>query len=237
MFRRRREAGLCRPVKIYTFNEDFFGRWSADLAWVLGLIWSDGNLKGNSIDIASKDRDLLETVASLIGHNIGPVGKNRGRHHRLHFSSPTMATWLRDLGLHENKSLTVTWPSIPAVFEGDFLRGVIDGDGHIGLRTFRPGQQVADLKAYIYTASPEFRDGIMDCLGRHGISCASHRTNIWCIQVFRQAALRSLYSLIYHHDDVPCLKRKYTPFHQWFTTPRARPGRPCRPINIDEGGS
>jgi len=45
-----------------------FGGWSADIAYVVGLIATDGNLgrKRAAISIVSKDMDLLETIAEVI---------------------------------------------------------------------------------------------------------------------------------------------------------------------------
>jgi len=46
-----------------------FGGWSADVAYVVGLIATDGNLgrKKAAISIVSNDTDLLETVKRCLG--------------------------------------------------------------------------------------------------------------------------------------------------------------------------
>jgi len=43
--------------------------WSADLAWAVGLITTDGNLArdGRHLSVSSKDRDLLRSFASVSG--------------------------------------------------------------------------------------------------------------------------------------------------------------------------
>jgi hypothetical protein len=47
-------------------NEDFFNEWSPEMAWVLGLLFTDGNANGGRISITSIDFDLLEKVQKLL---------------------------------------------------------------------------------------------------------------------------------------------------------------------------
>lgn len=67
-FRQRERVGLTKKIIKYSVNETFFDIWSDDLAWVLGLIWTDGHLTGNTVSITSKDKILLEKVNSITGN-------------------------------------------------------------------------------------------------------------------------------------------------------------------------
>src|SRR5262249_38678857 len=40
--RRLKEAGLVKELRDRSFDQSFFEVWTPELAWVLGLIWSDG---------------------------------------------------------------------------------------------------------------------------------------------------------------------------------------------------
>lgn len=64
--RRRKAAGLTKPINTNPFNEKFFDTWTDEMAWLLGLIWSDGCLYGNTIDISTKDFQLAELVLAVI---------------------------------------------------------------------------------------------------------------------------------------------------------------------------
>ncbi len=227
-YRRRHAAGETQPVFRYPFNESFFDTWTGELAWLLGLIWSDGCLMRNMVEICSTDYDLLEQVAALIEMPNGIRTKNNGRAWRINFTSKRVATWLRSLGLVESKSLIITFPTIPTEFYPDFVRGLLDGDGCVHERKLRPGQQTVDITVSWYGASPFLRDGLMDWLSQQGIKAKAkishHR--VWVIRVIKQDSLRKLYELLYPNEDVCCLMRKRVPFHAWMITPRSPVGRP-----------
>jgi len=225
--RRRREQGLAKPVVYYPFHEAFFHTWCDDLAWLLGLIWSDGCLKGNSIEVVSKDRDLIESIVALIGQEDGLKKRKGAQAWCVRFSSRSVADWLRSLGLTEAKSFTAPFPTLPPEYEAAFVRGLVDGDGSVLLSSRRPGQQVADLRVQLVGASPFIRDGYCRWLSKYGISYSvgiSHGS-VWQVMISRQESLRTLYRLLYPAPGVSALARKRRPFDQWMATPRARPGR------------
>lgn len=76
IFRRLKAAGIAsrhrgptatryaalQPEQLRSFA------WTPELAWVMGLMATDGNLsRRNGLSITSKDRDLLETVKACNG--------------------------------------------------------------------------------------------------------------------------------------------------------------------------
>lgn len=234
-FRRRRAAGLTRPDGFYAFNEEFFFRWSDELAWVLGLIWSDGCLFGNTVEICSKDSQIVELVAALIDQPNGIRLKNGGGALRVVFTSCAVAAFLRSLGLTEAKSFTAPWPELPPRLEGHFLRGLLDGDGSVLLNQRRPGQQVPDLSVQWCGAAPLLLAGITSYLSANQIRFSAgwqerngRALGLWKITVQQQDSLRRLYGLMYPHQDVPTLSRKAAGYLVWMETPRVRPGRPNR---------
>lgn len=229
-FRRKSKAGLTRQ-KI-PFNPAIFQTWTDDLAWLTGLIWSDGYLRATTIEICSRDRELIEDVARLLQSD-GIRPKNQGKAWKIAFSSMQVANFFRSLGLTQAKSLTAPWPTIPIHLEAAFVRGLIDGDGSIRLRCDRPGQQVPDLQVYCCGAAPEVAGGLSRWLRKHGIRfCHQHPRHptpgFWRISIGQQESLRILHGLLYSTPQVSCLKRKRAPFDQFITTPRPRAGRPKR---------
>lgn len=227
-YRRRSAAGLTQPVFRYPFNEAFFDEWSDDLAWMLGLIWSDGCLFGNSIEICSIDYDLMELVSGLINMTDGVRQKNNRTAWRVVFTSKRIAAWLRSLGLTEAKSLTANFPEIPDVHQGAFVRGLLDGDGSVLESFTRKGQQVPDVRIAWVGASPCLRDGLMRWLSENGINAKvgiSHG-RVWRVTVHQHAAIRKLHGLLYPSLDATCLVRKRVKYEHWMQTPRAHSGRP-----------
>lgn len=117
----------------HRYKVDFFKTWSPEMAWVLGLLYTDGNLSGRTVKLASIDADLLSSVGALlfkrfqIREYLQADGRNRistlGIHH------PEMVSDLRLLGLEERKSLTMRFPNIPHEYVRHFIRGCWDGDG------------------------------------------------------------------------------------------------------------
>lgn len=228
MYRRRRAAGLTQSVFRYPFNESFFERWSDELAWVLGLIWSDGCLYGNSVEICSADFDLMQLVEGLIEMPNGVRPKNKGRHYRIVFTSKKVIQWLRQLGLTEAKSLTANFPEIPREFIGAFLRGLLDGDGSVLERDMRDGQQVTDISVCWYSASPLLTKGLVDCIESFSIRCNTRKASetVFRVSIHAQESLKTLFHLMYPSEDVSCLLRKRVPFQVWVETPRPKLGRP-----------
>ncbi len=112
-------------------------RWSAKLAYVVGLIASDGCLSNDRrhIDFTSKDLEQVQTFARLLKLNnkIGTKGisrKDGQLYYRIEFGNVNFYRFLLKIGLTPNKSKTIGILLIPDKYFIDFLRGSFDGDGH-----------------------------------------------------------------------------------------------------------
>lgn len=109
--------------------------WSADLAYVVGIFASDGNIgaDGMYLEVTSKDKIILEQVLRITGMEHIKIGTKRNGSgaiaHRIQFKRVLFHQWLCDLGLRPNKSLTLSSLKIPNRYFFDFLRGGWDGDG------------------------------------------------------------------------------------------------------------
>jgi len=127
--------------------------WSPDVAYVVGLLATDGNLgrKRTAISIVSKDMDLLETVKRCLGVPNG-IKPHRGgysdRCHRLTWRDRAFYDWLRWIGLTPAKSLTLGALAVPDEYFADFFRGCIDGDGSI--LTYTDRHHTSKDEHYVY---------------------------------------------------------------------------------------
>ncbi len=140
---------------------------SREAAWILGLIWSDGNLSGNTVCIVSVDRAMLVKAQTILRGTdlvrlIGSTASLTAARPqwRLMFTRTDTADYLRSMGLTPCKSLTVRWPEPrtfrgpdPAGAEAAFVRGVFDGDGSFAWRTRGPRPLATFV---IFTASRAF---------------------------------------------------------------------------------
>lgn len=134
-----------------SFNKDFFKSWSPQMAYVLGLIYSDGTIEDVRkssrtcyLGITSKDKDLVLDVQKVMSsqHNL-----YRRREHKYKFPNQRIGiskeNWtlrigskklfddLIKLGLEPRKSLSLKFPKISNEYVNFFIRGYFDGDGSI----------------------------------------------------------------------------------------------------------
>lgn len=148
----RRSTG--RP-RIHQVNEAFFQTWTVEMAWVLGLIITDGHVSkdNHSIYLSQKDETILRKVASLMDAEqviAAPTGTRTIP--MLIINSKIIKQDLEQLGVTSNKSRTVNFPEVPDAYLPAFVRGVIDGDGWV---------QKTGYVMNITTASALFADGLL----------------------------------------------------------------------------
>ncbi len=214
--------------------ENSFEVITPDVAWAIGLIWSDGCLKGTSIDFVSCDKKLVcDFNKTLKGRGCIKrlLTKNKNPFWRWGASSITCSRRLRSLGLHESKSFTIDWPNeLPKEFAGDFVRGVFDGDGTFGMTDNGQGQ------CSIATASEKFMKSFIQKLGQLGVEFRAYKVrskkSFWQMSCVRKAELTKLFNLMYKNPECKRLERKRKKFLLWLSFKRKRPGRKSKHFAI-----
>lgn len=113
-------------------------KWSSNLAYIIGLITSDGNLSKDKrhINFTSKDLELLFTFKKClrIGNKISKKNRSKNsekKYYFIQFSDINFYQFLVKIGLKDNKSKRLSKVLIPEKYFFDFLRGLFDGDGSI----------------------------------------------------------------------------------------------------------
>lgn len=199
------------------------GTWTRDLAYVIGLIATDGNLSrdGRHLSVSSQDIELLQTVRRCLAlrASITPCDV-RGPCHHIQWGDRTFYEWLLTIGLMPAKSLRLGPLAVPDTVFRDFLRGCIDGDGSIV--TYCDRYNAAKNPAYVYdrlfvslvSASPSFLRWIqLSVLRLRGLSghltvCTSPKHHdIWRLRWAKRESA-SLIRWMYYAADVPALRRK-----------------------------
>lgn len=128
-----------------TKNENFFKKWSSEMAYVLGFFTADGNMIKNKrgacfIEFQIIDKSLLEKIRELLQSNHKITSRKRNdkwkTSYRLQIGSKIIFNDLLELGLTPNKSKTINLPKIPNKYFSHFVRGYFDGDGNVTVSKF-----------------------------------------------------------------------------------------------------
>ncbi len=189
--------------------------WTPGLAYLVGLIATDGCLSGDGrhIDITSKDFQLLETVNEILPRRQKIAFKRNGHGQTaycIQIGDVAMYRWLLQLGLTPRKSKAIGRLKIPKELFADFFRGVFDGDGSAYCYCDRRWAASTTVCLSVASASIKFisflRNKLSIALGIKG-SVSGFRCAVFQLRYAKRES-RKLAAWIYYSDDVPCLLRK-----------------------------
>ena len=155
------------PQNYFDINEDFFKKWSPAMAYVLGLLITDGNVSRNgTVSLCMNEKELIEKVAKTMGaeHKI-TLSKHQKGLFIFHFARANMVKDLGALCVVPKKSITVKFPLIPEPFLADFIRGVFDGDGSV----FFNGSKKHPVQTKFVSSSKEFIEKLESELQKLGL--------------------------------------------------------------------
>lgn len=147
-----------------TKNENFFKKWTPEMAYILGFFTADGSMTKNKrgahfIEIEITDKDLLYKIRDLFGSNHKIAERQRNnkwkKAFRLQIGSKAMFNDLLKLGLTPAKSKIIDLPKIPDQYFSHFVRGYFDGDGNVLSGYFKK----PDRKNKPYTLCTRFTSG------------------------------------------------------------------------------
>lgn len=110
--------------------------WSETMAYVVGLIATDGCLwsDGRHLSFDSNDRQLVETFLACLGrpNRYRTVKTRAGNDHfQAAFGDVEFYRWLLTVGLTPRKSLTLGALDVPPEYLVPLVRGLFDGDGNV----------------------------------------------------------------------------------------------------------
>lgn len=198
--------------------------WSSELAYVIGLITTDGCLSsdGRHIIVTSQDIEVLYIVRRVLSSQ-NKIDITRNKHSqafRIQIGNVTLYRWLESLGLHAAKSRTIGSVYIPDNFFIDFLRGHLDGDGSITTYTDKSNTVIHSLYVYkrlvvrFLSGSKKhmrwLHNKIIVLLNLkssfHEISCKNHKP-LYIIKFGKKESLKLL-KLLYYSPFVPAMERK-----------------------------
>lgn len=141
----------------YTFDDTRTQRMDKDLAWVLGWVVGDGNIRTEGLEIllSERDIDVLQKVREVFRFG-GPIKsgatylKKTGKWYRrvsLSIRRKNLAKWFIEIGVPPRKSQRETYPSIlkgcSETIHRAFIRGLFEADGTI--TKYSTGQMVFQI--------------------------------------------------------------------------------------------
>jgi len=117
-------------------NKEF--EWTPELAYVIGLLVTDGCLSNDErhIIMRSSELPLLKTFKRCLNlsNRITETfnnGWSKKRNYRIQFCDVQFYRWLLKIGLFPAKTYTIGKINVPNKYFSDFLRGHLDGDGSV----------------------------------------------------------------------------------------------------------
>lgn len=203
--------------------------WTPELAYVIGLIVTDGNLSkdGRHINMRSSDTDLLKTFQLILNLNAKITrsynnGFAKKPSYRIQFSDVQFYNWLINIGITPAKTYTIGEVKIPKKYFRDFLRGHLDGDGtiftYIDNYNHYRGRTYTNQRIFTKFISASqlhitwLHNRIKKLAQVQGaLICNSptrpNRVPMWEIKFSKYESLK-LFKWLYYDKNLPTLKRK-----------------------------
>jgi intein-encoded DNA endonuclease-like protein len=198
----------------FTANENFFKEWSHDMSYILGYLFTDGNInwkpektyRALTLTASEKDKDHLELVRKKLSSSKPLLFSEKTRSYRMIVNNKTICQDLMRMGLTPRKSLTVKFPKIPKQYLPDFIRGVIDGDGTVRWNN-RKRSPYFDIS--IASGSRDFAVGLVENIRKLGVDgkVRRQRYKLFIVQYCCTRGMK-LAELIYGGANM-FLNRKY----------------------------
>ncbi|KKS65354.1 MAG: Intein-containing protein [Candidatus Daviesbacteria bacterium GW2011_GWA2_42_7] len=191
--------------------------WTAEFAYAVGLIATDGCLSkdGRHLDFTSKDLDQVKNFLHAVGitSKIGSKssGYSQKRYYFVQFSNVKLYRFLLSIGLTSAKSKTIGELKIPSRFFADFLRGCLDGDGYT-YSYFDPRWKSSfQLYTSFTSASKKHLEWLSDQVEQlYRIKGKIRfRANVFTLEYAKKSSVLLLNKL-YYNADILCLGRKHS---------------------------
>lgn len=158
-------------------ENNFFKKWSPEMAYVLGFFVADGCMIKNNrgahfIEFQITDKDILEKIKKLFNSENKISLRKRNVQwktaYRLQIGSKSMFQDLLSLGMTPRKSNSIKMPLVPDEYFCHFVRGYFDGDGNVYVNEYqrarRKGKSSVTLLSGFTSGSKIFLEQLQDKL-------------------------------------------------------------------------
>ena len=190
--------------------------WSANFAYAIGLLATDGCLSndGRHIDLTSKDTEQLENFLHALNVEVKITTKQSGtgeKYQRVQFSDVLFYQFLESIGFTPAKSKTIGVLKVPPEYFFDFLRGSLDGDGCF--YSYWDSRWKSSHMFYLEFVSASkmhidwLRSEVFERLAVKGHVIKGERGSTYQLKYAKKEALVIIKEMYYNHQVV-CLSRK-----------------------------
>lgn len=198
--------------KKYPLNEDFFMIQSHDMAYVLGILASDGTVRKDSNEIkltlAVIDEDYLVQLHNLIGGRPIKKYEDRKGHKNVtwSFSSKKIKDELSKYNIVPNKTYTMKFPmELKEEYWIDFIRGYFDGDGSISTAGAH------SIRWQLCSKTKEILETIIDYFEKKysipKVSIYKRQDGLYYFQ-YSSTATKSIYKILYSENCLYLPRKK-----------------------------
>lgn len=209
-----------QEVRAYSVNDNYFKVQSHNMAYILGLIASDGCISKNSnhfyIDLQSQDEEILYKIKDELSFE-GPIEhytNNSGcNYSRLRICSKTIKQDLEHYGIVPQKTFTLKPPYfLDKQYYISYIRGYFDGDGCIYIN-----YNINKYHWNIGGAKKEVMEWIQNILlNDYGIISSLNSTNkilsqgdnFYYISIFSKKIIMRLFEILYVPNSL-YMERKF----------------------------
>jgi intein/homing endonuclease len=187
-------------------------------AYMFGFIQADGHMSEDTrnrgkvtIELKSSDEEILKTFASLIPYNLSITTRVRNTNFAQDYKSSCLTIHSLDfrnellsLGIpYGKKSNVISTPSV-AFSKRDYFRGIIDGDGSLGITSRGlPFVSLVTLSEELANAYIEY---IYEITGKAKTTSRNMRDDVYNIAIYKEDAQAFVSELYY--DGCIALSRK-----------------------------
>lgn len=202
----------------YTINENYFNNIDTqNKAYILGLLYSDGcNYPPQhrvKLELQERDKSILDKInieiqsnKPLAFVNLNNKNSNWQNTYRLDITNKHISEKLAELGMVQNKSLILEFPKwMDKSMYSSFLRGYLDGDGHI---------EWSNTRFITLVGTRQFCQHIKDfCENQLGIKCSicntsNKNSNTKLLYIHKKSRIKKFLDFIYNDADL-YIERKY----------------------------
>lgn len=219
---------LASPKSV---NEHFFSKWSNEVAYILGIIITDGSFdnKTGNLRISMTDVDVIQGVAEAMelknGLSYVKKKKNHKQQLKLSICRSQIINDLRQLGVTVDgtKTFKQKFIDIPAQYRSHFIRGIFDGDGSIVVRQrkLKTGIFTSKELTIITTSSYYLAKGVCNTMYEdlnikldvyHQIKATTKQADVYRVNLYSKENVHKFFNYIYKDKDYLFMHRKYAKF-------------------------
>jgi len=205
-------------------------KWNEKIAYVIGLLTTDGNLSkdGHHIVFKSSDLQLVRVFKKCLNlsNKIAKTKKSgweKKPHYRIQFGNVQFYKWLLRIGLCPRKTKKLKEIKIPNKYFKDFLRGHLDGDGSICSyrdywNTFKNPKYIYERLWIRFLSTSKNHVLWLHRKIKQFLNVRGHiwerkprrndqTTSVWELKFGKKDSLKIL-KWIYYKRELPCLERK-----------------------------